>query len=136
MIADAKKMGEIFRAKREEKKISLKEIESSTSIRVGYLSAIEEGRLDKFHSTVYLYGFMRQYASFLGLDMDKMIREFPEVFKLPKEKHEFAYGIGTIEMRGNSSHGMKWLPNFVWAAGIAIVLFFAWWLAKKLGLMI
>ena len=57
MLSDAKKVGEIFRAKREEKKISLKEVESSTSIRMSYLSAIEEGRTDAFHSTFYLYGF-------------------------------------------------------------------------------
>lgn len=136
MIADAKKVGEIFRAKREEKKISLKEVESSTSIRTNYLSAIEEGRVEKFQSTVYLYGFMRQYAAFLNLDMEKMMREFPEVFKLPKEKHDFAYGIGTLEMRGNSSHGIKWMPNLLWAGGVAMVLFLAWWLAKKLGLFV
>lgn len=136
MIADAKKVGEIFRLKREEKKISLKEVESTTSIRVNYLSAIEEGRVEKFHSTVYLYGFMRQYAAFLSLDMEKMTREFPEVFKLPKEKHDFAYGIGTLEMRGSSSHGIKWMPNLLWAGGIAAVLFVAWLLAKKLGLLI
>ncbi len=136
MITDAKKVGEIFRARREEKKISFKEIESSTSIRANYLAAIEEGSVEKFHSTVYLYGFMRQYATFLGLDIEKMTREFPEVFKLPKEKHDFAYGIGTLEMRGNSSHGVKWVPNLLWASGAALVLFIAWWLAKKLGLLV
>lgn len=136
MSTDAKKVGEIFRARREERKISLKEIESSTSIRMNYLTAIEEGSIDKFHSTVYLYGFMRQYALFLGLDIEKMSREFPDLFKLPKEKHDFAYGIGTLEMRGNSSHGIKWLPNLMWASGIAIVLFIAWWLAKKMGLLV
>ena len=136
MITDAKKVGEIFRARREEKKISFKEIESTTSIRAGYLAAIEEGDVEKFHSTVYLYGFMRQYATFLGLDIEKMTRDFPEVFKLPKEKHDFAYGIGTLEMRGNSSHGIKWVPNLLWAGGVAVVLFLAWWLAKKIGLLV
>lgn len=136
MITDAKKVGEIFRAKREEKKISLREVESSTSIRTNYLAAIEEGSVEKFQSAVYLYGFMRQYASFLGLDIEKMTREFPEVFKFPKEKHDFAYGIGTLEMRGNSSHGIKWIPNLLWASGIAVVLFLAWLLAKKLGLLV
>ncbi len=135
MIADAKKVGEIFRARREERNISLREIESSTSIRINYLSAIEEGAVDKFHSTVYLYGFMRQYATFLGLDIDKMTREFPEVFKLPIETHDFAYGIGTLERRGNSAHGAKWMPNLIWTAGVAVVLFLAWWLSKKMGLL-
>jgi cytoskeletal protein RodZ len=136
MITDAKKVGEIFRAKREEKRISLKEIESATSIRINYLAAIEEGSVDQFHSTVYFYGFMRQYAGYLGLDIEKMSRDFPEVFKLPKEKHEFAYGIGTLEMRGNSSTTAKWMPNIIWAVGVSLVVLLAYWLAKKLGLLV
>jgi len=136
MITDAKKVGEIFRIRREEKKISLREVESSTSIRMNYLTAIEEGAVEIFHSPVYLYGFMRQYAAVIGLDMEKMARDFPEVFKLQNEKHDFAYGIGTLEMRGNSSHGVKWIPNLLWASGIAVTLFIAWWLAKKLGLLV
>ncbi len=135
MLSDAKKVGEIFRAKREEKKISLKEVESSTSIRMSYLSAIEEGRTDAFHSTVYLYGFMRQYAAYLGLDVEKLTKEFPALFHLPNEKHEFAYGIGTLEMRGNSMSGSRWIPNLLWSGGVTAVLFLAWWLAKTLGLL-
>lgn len=136
MISDARKVGEIFRVKREEKKISLKEVESCTSIRTNYLTAIEEGSVEKFHSTVYLYGFMRQYAAFLELDLEKVTREFPEVFKLPKEKYDFAYGIGTLEMRGNSSHGIRWMPYLLWAVCGAGLIFFAWWVAKKMGLMV
>lgn len=135
MITEAKKVGEIFRVKRVEKGLSLREIESSTSIRANYLEAIEEGNVQKFLSPVYMSGFMRQYAAYLGLDIEKLMRDFPEVFHLPNEKHEFAYGIGTLESRGNHSGGMRWLPNLLWAGGAIVVLLFAWWLAKVLGVL-
>ena len=135
MNTDAKKVGEILRAKRDEVKISLKEIESSTSIRVSYLEAIEEGNVQKFLSNVYIDGFMRQYAAFLGLDIEKLSRDFPEAFNTPNEKHEFAYGIGTLEKRGSISGGVKWMPNLLWMGGAFGVLLLAWWLAKALGVL-
>jgi cytoskeletal protein RodZ len=135
MIADAKEVGKVFRSRREEKNLSLKEIESVTSIRTNYLEAIEEGHLDKFLSTVYMYGFMRQYASYLELDVERLSRDFPEVFKLPKTQHEFDYGIGTLEKRGSMSGGVRWVPSLVWSGGIAAVLLVAWWFAKLLGVI-
>ena len=107
MVVDAKIVGETFRTKREELNLSLKEVESSTSIRAHYLEAIEEGSIEKFLSTVYMYGFMRQYAVFLGLDIEIMAREHPEVFRLPNAKHEFDFGIGTLERRPGSSGGLS-----------------------------
>jgi len=135
MGTDAKKLGEIFRIKREENNLTLKEVESSTSIRANYLEAIEEGNIQKFLTTVYMYGFMRQYATFLGLSVEKLSRDFPEVFSLPNEKHEFSYGIGTLERRGSQSGGVKWIPNILWTGGSIAVLLLAWWLAKTLGVL-
>lgn len=135
MSTDAKKVGEVFRNKREEKNLSLKEIESTTSIRANYLEAIEEGTVRKFLTPVYINGFMRQYASFLGLDIEKLARDFPEVFSDKSEKHEFAYGIGTLEKRGSMSGGVKWVPNLLWTGGALGVLLLAWWLAKLLGVL-
>jgi cytoskeletal protein RodZ len=61
-------LGELFRIKREEMHLSLKEIENATSIRKMYLEAIEDGTIGKFLSSVYAVGFIKQYAAFLGLD--------------------------------------------------------------------
>ena len=45
MEEEVKKVGQLFKGKREEKNLSLKEVENTTSIRVNYLEAIEEGRI-------------------------------------------------------------------------------------------
>jgi cytoskeletal protein RodZ len=135
MSEDLKRVGTMFKARRKELNLSLKEVENSTSIRTGYLEAIEEGCIHQFISGVYAIGFMKQYANFLGIDMDALIRENPHAFKIPQEKHEFAYGIGTLEVRGSMGGGVKWFPNLIWALASAVVIVIAWYLAKYLGVI-
>jgi cytoskeletal protein RodZ len=135
MSEELKQVGEIFKAKRMELNLTLKEIENSTSIRSAYLEAIEEGQINDYISGVYALGFMKQYAQFLSLDIETMIRDNPATFRMPAEKHEFNYGIGTLEARGSMGGGVKWLPNVIWSAAAALVLVAAWYLAKFLGLI-
>lgn len=115
--------------------LSLKEVENSTSIRTSYLQAIEEGKCDQFLSSVYIIGFIRQYATFLGLDVEKIIHDYPNALKFDSEKHEFSYGIGTLEVRGTMGGGVKWFPNIMWIGVSALVLVFAWYLARYLGVL-
>ena len=133
MSEEVLKMGEMFRQKREEMNLTLKEIENATSIRMLYLQAIEEDRVGHFLSNVYALGFIRQYASFLGFDADKLSKDYPESFRLAPEKQDFAYGIGTLEMRGNPSGGIRWMPNLLWGSAILLVAICAWFFAKALG---
>ena len=129
------KVGGLFKSKRKELNLSIKEIENSTSIRSSYIAAIEEGRVDQFLSSVYVLGFIRQYAIFLGLDIEQITKDHPTAFELPNEKHEFSYGIGTLEVRGSMGGGVKWFPNLMWAGLAAGVLVLAWYLAKYLGVI-
>jgi len=135
MKDEMKKFGELFKSKRKELSLSLKEVENATSIRVNHLESIEEGRDDDFLSPVYMLGFMRQYATFLGLDGDKLLEEHPEAVKLTQDKQDFAYGIGTLEVRGSMGGGVKWLPNLIWASVTVVVIVGAYYLAKYLGVI-
>ncbi len=127
-------MGEKFRAKREEMSLSLKEIENATSIRMIYLQAIEDGKVDHFLSTAYALGFIRQYGGFLGFDMEKISKDYPEAFRMAPEKQDFAYGIGTLEMRGNPHGGIRWMPNLFWGSALVLMAVCAWFFAKAIGL--
>lgn len=135
MQSKVKPIGEVFRAKREEMHLTLKEVENATSIRIAYLQALEEGRISHFLSNVYALGFLRQYATFLGFDPEKLSREFPEAFRLPQEKQEFAYGIGTLEMRGAPNTGGRVLPNVIWGSLFVSMLILAWLFARFTGLL-
>ena len=131
---DVKSIGNILKQRRKEMNISLKEAENATSIRMAYLQSIEEGDISKLISPVYAQGFIRQYASFLGLDGERIIREHPDVFSRP-DPQEFAYGIGTLEVRGNPGSGVKWFPNALWMGAIALILLTAWYFARFLGVV-
>ena len=128
------KLGQLFKSKRKELNLSLKEVESSTSIRANYLYAIEEGTIKKYLSSVYSLGFMKQYANFLGFDQDKLTLDHPEIFNPQLQTHDFSYGIGTLEVRGSVGGGVKWLPNLLWATLSVGILIFAYFLSKLLGI--
>lgn len=124
-------LGKTLKAKRDEMGISLKEAENATSIRMHYLQAIEEGNVMEVLSPVFAQGFLRQYATFLGIDCDAVVREHPEIFQRG-QKQEFAYGIGTLETRANPGSAVKWVPNAFMLAGFAVMLIVAWYLARYL----
>ena len=133
MSEGLKKMGAVFRAKREEMNLTLKEVENATSIRTLYLQAIEEGRVHQFLSSVYALGFMRQYASFLGFEPERLGKEYPEAFVVPTEKQDFAYGIGTLEVRSPPHGGVRWFPNLLWGLGVVAIGIAAWYFGKLIG---
>lgn len=129
-----KEIGETLRHRRKEMNLSLKEAENATSIRMIYLQALEEGEMGKLISPIYAQGFFKQYAAFLGMDGESIVRQHPEVFSRP-ETQEFAYGIGTLEIRGNPGAGVKWFPNLVWIGIFLFILLLAWYVAKLFGVL-
>jgi cytoskeletal protein RodZ len=132
MNDNLKKLGGVLRAKREEMNLTLKEVENSISIRTVYLQAIEEGRVGHIISNAYALGFIRQYASLLGVDGDKLLKEYSEGSLIP-EKQEFSYGIGTLEMRASPHGGVRWVPNLLWGGAFVVIVVGAWYFARFLG---
>jgi cytoskeletal protein RodZ len=135
MSEELRRLGEMLKVKRREQNLSLKEIENATSIRSSYLEAIEDGTIAEHISGVYAQGFLKQYATHLGIEADQLVRDNPGAFRMSGEKHEFAYGIGTLEVRGSQGGGVKWFPNLLWAGLSAVVLVIAWYVAKFLGVL-
>ncbi len=131
---DLKNLGMTFKQRRKEMNISLKEAENATSIRMASLQSIEDGDMSKLISPVYAQGFIRQYAVFLGMDGERIIREYPEIFSRP-DPQDFAYGIGTLEVRGNPGAGIKWFPNALWVTAIVALMIAAWYFARFLGVL-
>jgi cytoskeletal protein RodZ len=126
-------IGELFKRRRAEMNLSLKEAENATSIRIAYLQAIEEGGVGSLISPVYARGFVKQYAGFLGLDGDQIVSDHPQLFADP-QRQEFSYGIGTLEVRETPGAGIRWLPNLMWAGLTGVLLVAGWYLARYAGL--
>ena len=68
--------GEKLRQQREMRGVSLREIAEGTKISVRFLQALEEDRVDVLPGGLFPRAFVRQYASFLGLDADRLAAEF------------------------------------------------------------
>lgn len=66
-------VGEILRTEREKQGLTVKDVENATSIRALYISAIEDGKYSTVPGEVYLKGFIRNYANFLGLNGQEMV---------------------------------------------------------------
>lgn len=124
---------ELFKRRRSDMGLSLKEVENATSIRMTYLQAIEEGTIGQALSPVYAKGFVKQYAQFLGLDGEKIVNDNPHAFR-PPDAQDFSYGIGTLEVRSMPHGGVKWLPNLLWIGVGLGVLVAAWYFSRYLGI--
>ena len=71
-------VGTILREARSRRKLELSEVEAATRIRFRYLRAIEDEEWDVLPGGFYTRGFIRTYASFLGLDADRLVDDYRE----------------------------------------------------------
>lgn len=69
-------VGERLREARERRGISLRQIAEETNVSVRSLEAIERNELDKLPGGIFTRGFIRSYASAVGLDPDGVVKQF------------------------------------------------------------
>ena len=80
-------VGYTLRQERERQNLTINDIEQGTSIRTVYIEAIENGEYDKLPGNVYTKGFIKNYAKFLGMDPDAVVKEFAaDIAELNAEK--------------------------------------------------
>ena len=79
-------IGSTLRLKRQEKQLSLEQVESQTRIRSRFLQAIEAGKLDQLPEPVYIQSFIKKYAETLGLDGTQLASSFPTSDRQPTTK--------------------------------------------------
>lgn len=77
-----KTIGQEFQDERKRQGKSLEEVAKTTKIKEEFLHAIEKGDFKALPSSAYAYGFVRNYAKYLGLPVEKSLaiyrREFDE----------------------------------------------------------
>ena len=82
---DEKNVGATLRAAREAQGISLAKAETATRIRQKYLAALEENRSGDLPEPVFVKGFLRNYALFLGLDSEQILEQYRSEHNLKKD---------------------------------------------------
>jgi len=120
----ANEVGAVLREARNRRKIDLSEVEATTRIRVRYLRAIENEEWDVLPGEVYTRGFIRTYASFLGLDGERLAEDH----RRSVEAASGARGPGpdptpvAASAPSGSSEFRQWLPGSGWLVGAAVIL--------------
>jgi cytoskeletal protein RodZ len=72
-------IGQRLKAEREQQRLTLEKVFEATRIRVQYLQALEEDDLSVMPSPVQARGYLRNYAEYLGLDVEQMLHEMREI---------------------------------------------------------
>ncbi len=75
-MSELKKLGDKLRKARESKGYSLREVSEKTHMSPKFLEALEEEDFSSFSSETYILGFLRNYAEFLNLDPEEIIKEY------------------------------------------------------------
>ena len=71
-------VGEMLRAARLRRQLTLEAVEAETRVRRRFLQALEEDRLDELPGAVYAKGFVKLYARAVGLDPDDVSRRLDQ----------------------------------------------------------
>lgn len=69
-------LGALLKTARQEKGLSLDDIQEQTKIRKRYLEALEEGDYDVLPGKFYIRAFIKNYAECVGLDADEVLRHY------------------------------------------------------------
>jgi cytoskeletal protein RodZ len=104
-------VGEILRRSRLHYNQSLEDIERALRIKASQIGAIEDGRYDLLPGRVYVIGFIRSYAEYLGLDGEKMIGLYKNQSGGKTAKPEFHFPVAASDSK---------IPN-PWLVGGSLV---------------
>jgi hypothetical protein len=113
-------IGTTLREARNRREIELAEVEAATRIRLRFLRAIEREEWDVLPGGVYTRGFIRTYASFLGLDGQRLAEDYRrdvEGASPPSADAISAKGVKPVDRSGR-----RRLPGAAWVAIPAVIL--------------
>lgn len=119
-------LGEKLRKIRRDHRISLSEVSRSTKIQARYLEALENGVYSQLPPEVYVRGFLRSYAGFLGVPEDAIL-------KLYERERSIQKNLGHVESpqfqpKTPISFSFSPSPKMLWGTAIALVslMFFSY----------
>lgn len=107
-----KTVGQILKKARQEKEVSLSEVEKATKIRITHLRALENDKYKKLPSVTSTRGFIKNYAEFLGLSQSSVLAVFRRDFSQKERKRIIPQtGLKPIDK-----------PVFPWTPKLTIIL--------------
>jgi cytoskeletal protein RodZ len=132
-------LGRLLREARTARELSLADVESVTRIRQKYLEALESGDFATLPRGAVARGFLRTYATFLGLDADEMLRRYGKesgdagdevAIAEPGKPRLVDYRPLEVTLSEPTS-GPSWWPWIVAALVVIAAGAVVWWLVSR-----
>lgn len=134
-----KEIADLLRRAREEKGLSIKDIQEVTKIRLRYLEAIDEGDFEVIPGEVYRKGFIVNYANAVGLDGQAILQKYNDLKAALEEKAREEQLLAEQEDNSSPKSSLNNLNNdwlkgvYLGVAGaLAIVLLISFFLLPSL----
>ena len=77
----AESFGSYIKQERELRNISLQEVSEETHVRLDYLEAIESEHFEKLPGLTFARGYLRAYATYIGLIPEEVILHFEDFIR-------------------------------------------------------
>lgn len=123
-------LGKFLREKREEKGMSLEELQTATKIQKRYLVAIEEGNYDVLPGAFYARAFIKNYCEAVGLHyetiFDDYAHEIPKSAKEPVTEFEPRSKRERTGVAEENTLLKRLVPVFLIGVLIIVILFIVW----------
>ncbi|WP_100404423.1 helix-turn-helix domain-containing protein [Bacillus solitudinis] len=134
-------LGQHLKEVREQKQISLDDLQRTTKIQKRYLLAIEEGRFETLPGLFYARAFVKTYAEAIGLDSEPLFAEYRD--ELPNPRRESVELPSRTErskappITNKKKRVTSFMPALIWVALVLIAVVGIWvgakWLSQQSG---
>lgn len=114
------KLGELLKAAREQKNVTLNEAEKATKIRTAYLDALEQENFHLLPGRIYTIGFLKSYAKFLGLSSQEVTEMYKSQYPEKVEEVPEKQAVNDINVNPEPPKKMYYLVG-VLAIGILVI---------------
>lgn len=129
-------LGKRLRLAREEKSLTLDELQKITRIQKRYLAAIEEGKYDIMPGKFYTRAFIKQYAEAVDLEPEILFEEYKNEIPLANED-VFPEQLSRVQTRSSlskrNSRIMNLIPKLLIVIFVIFIIVLVWYLVQKYG---
>lgn len=115
-------IGEKLKQAREKRALTIEQVQKQTLIHAPVLAALEEGRCDEILTPTYVKGFLKKYATYLGLDYKEMFAEYAALHSDNKASGSVNTQSAPKPVKGDAKDSINILRRIIMAAAVLAIL--------------
>ena len=111
-------IGEVLKRSRDRLKLDIGTVERDTKVRAKYLRALENEEWDVLPGPTYVRGFLRTYATYLGLDADALVDGYRRTIEhSPAAEQPYLFSEPLLERRRRPAQPQR----RAWGQALAVI---------------